>query len=785
MKKLKRMMLAATIAAVMLICGCSTSTPDMTPHETDTVPTAGPTPSVDTKIVLNNLDSEIELEVRDSKLMINKLSTSESGKNIVAQNSEFALPAMVDVLYTKLGFVGAINVPCTWTYTGNRVYEAEEKSIKQIVAEYTFEEQEKNLAIRVNCISRPSLAGPFEFYTVVENKNPAAADKAYYIIPRDYASLTLGATEKDITVWSIKKESSIAEGCVDNDPEGTVVEGTGIYKYTYKYDAEKGFPNVKTTAWTTTKFFYNKDEYIPMLYADIDSECGVYMTIESTSGKITAKEGNNKNELELSASSDYSEKDDENIFKTKLMGTQSVKLPPVYIGVYDGDTDDGSNVFKSWFFDCKAPDNLKNDPREPLSEMDMQNGLTGADYGIESIKWDYGWWTTHGFEAPYSYEGSWILRNPAVIAEIERYGCKTLEEFGRLVNEKGLNWTMYLLLHENLDLNGKPTADAGEFSSLIHPEWFSDRAAVGGASADLGNEECLEYLKKTMTDFMNKNSIKTWRSDFEPICYSSDKENRHSADGTDVMYWCSEGFRELIEYLQENVEGFRYESCSCGGSMKDLFTATLATIINCDDSSNYLSLRTSFYDSSYVIHPSQLQMICNPDTFNTYIATCLPHYNQEDFPEDFDLHSAVLDMGFRSTVLSGPMWGSWTGTLMFDYYQKYSTLFAQKIRPLVRNGDLYHILPRPDGINWDGIMYSDKDSENEIKGVVFLFKPSLEAENVKNIVLRGLDKDTLYTLTFEDRPEQNVTLSGEMLMTVGIDVAIEYVGSEIIWITEA
>ena len=82
-------------------------------------------------------------------------------------------------------------------------------------------------------------------------------------------------------------------------------------------------------------------------------------------------------------------------------------------------------------------------------------------------------------------------------------------------------------------------------------------------------------------------------------------------------------------------------------------------------------------------------------------------------------------------------------------------------------------------------MYSDKDSENQIKCAVFLFKPSLEAGNVKNIVLRGLDKDTLYNLTFEDRPEQNVTLSGEVLMTVGIDIAIEYVGSEIIWITEA
>ena len=142
-------------------------------------------------------------------------------------------------------------------------------------------------------------------------------------------------------------------------------------------------------------------------------------------------------------------------------------------------------------------------------------------------------------------------------------------------------------------------------------------------------------------------------------------------------------------------------------------------------------------------------------------------------------------MGFRSTVLGAPMWGSWTGTLLFDYYDEYTRMFSEKIRPLMRNGNLYHILPRPDGVNWDGIMYADKDSENEIKGAVFLFKPSAEAENVKNVVLKGLDENSLYSLTFEDRPEQNITATGAQLMSDGINVEIEYVGSEIIWITEA
>ncbi len=781
MKKTKRLVFAVVIAAVMFMSACSgvSPTPDTTAE-----PTASP--GVETKTILNNLDCEIELEIRDSKLMINRLISYGSGKNLAAENSEFALPSMVDIFYPKIGLYGSANAQCNWEFSGYRVYELQEDNIRQVIAEYSFIEKGKNLITHVNCISRPEISGPFEFYTVIENVNPEDADASYYIIPRDYASFTLRSMEKDVTVWSFKKEGLTSEGGAYTG-DGNFVEGTGIYKNTYKYDSEKGFPYINDIAFTTAKNV-DFEAYIPMLYADVNSECGAYIAIESSSGRVAARRSEDKYSLTLSAALDYAENDDSCIFRTKLTSGQVLGLSPIYIGVYDGDVDDGSNVFKSWFFKCKAPDSIRDNPNEPLSQMDMQNGLDAIDYGLESIKWDYGWWTTHSFQAPYSFEGSWELRNPAYMGVLEMYGCKTMEEFGKLALEKGLNWTVYILLHDSIDLNGNPTTEGGEFSSLIHPEWFSNRVVVGGASsasADLGNEECVAYLKNALAEFMKNNNVKTWRSDFEPICFSSNKENRHTADGTDVMFWCEEGFHEIIEYLQENVDGFRYESCSSGGGLKDLSTATVATVINCDDTSNYLSLRISFYDSTYIIHPAQLQLPCNPDTFNTYIETCLPKYDEADYPDDFDLHSAVLDMGFRSTVLGAPMWGSWTVTLLLDYYEEYAHMFSEKIRPLMRDGNLYHILPRPDGINWDGIMYADKDSENEIKGAVFLFKPSAEAEKVKNVALKGLDKNTLYSLTFEDRPEQNITATGEQLMSEGINVEIEYVGSEIIWITEA
>ena len=94
--------------------------------------------------------------------------------------------------------------------------------------------------------------------------------------------------------------------------------------------------------------------------------------------------------------------------------------------------------------------------------------------------------------------------------------------------------------------------------------------------------------------------------------------------------------------------------------------------------------------------------------------------------------------------------------------------YETKIRPLVRNGDLYHIFPRPDGIVWDGIEYYDRETH---KGVVYIFKPE-SPEDTHNIVLKGLDPDLTYHLSFEDGSNAALSMLGSELMSAGVNVTL-------------
>lgn len=608
--------------------------------------------------------------------------------------------------------------------------------------------------------------GAFEFRVTLENR----AGKAVRIIPGSFASFTLNK-EKNETLMRIKKESGMSEGYTHYN--GQYFEGSGIYREPLR-------TGKTCTAWVNTYQSFNESGYLPMVYLD-GCDNGCYAALEWSSGEVSVKSGSGGvtvwADLDCVSDTKY-------VFATVVSEGESFAFPSVYLGVYDGTPDDGSNVFKRWFFSCKAPAALRDDPNEPLTQMDFQSGLN--TYGIEAVKWDYGWWSDEISGNWKTLEGSWQLRDPDYINALRGYGCDTLAQFGALTQAQGKSLTAYVLLHDTLDGDGQPTDAYGEFNSKTHPEWFSDRLIdLGmGNTADLGNEACVAYLKTALAGFFNDNHVTTWRSDFEPICFTSDKKNRHDAGGTDVQYWCTVGFGELVDSLYANVPGFRYESCSSGGSMKDLFTATKAVVINCDDAANYAGMRATFYDSSYVIHPAQLQMPCNADFANPDKELFYPKAEQGDM-SDVDFKDAMIDMGFRTQCLGVPMFSSWTGTLLTDYYAEYAELYKTKLRPLIRDGSLYHILPRPDGIHWDGVQYADTDAAGEIKGAAFLFKPSPEAGGTTHICLQGLDPDAEYRLGFEDRPEQNRTVTGKELSEKGIDVQIaESVGSEIIWIMQ-
>lgn len=614
-----------------------------------------------------------------------------------------------------------------------------------------------NYLLKVN--GRKDIAGPVELSGRLTNTGHAA----FRLWPEDIHSFGF-RFENVPTAWRFMKESGSAEGVRWGIKDEIFFPGTGIY-----CDAVEK----EIIAETTTRQDFNSGGHIPIIYLDGGNK-GAYVAVEWTSCRIKATSVDGGTNLSVDLGRDFS---------TNLQGGRSLDVPPVYVGVYDGDVDAGSNIFKRWFFLEKTPKSFVADENEPFTQMDQQLDLNIEGLGIQSVKWDYGWWGNEklpGGDADIwkYYEGSWKLRDPIYKGILERCGCETMAEFGKKLRGMNLNWTVYVLLHDSM----KPLQAGDELTSVgdtAHPEWFTGRL-IGDKcpTADLGNEECVAYLKRKLFDFFTSNNIDTWRSDFEPIACSSDKANRHDANGTDVQYWCSKGFYDIVDYLIENIPGFRYESCSSGGSMKDYATMRRTSAFNNDDSATLGSLRTTFYDSSYCFPPSQLQAPMNPDTF---CPDCEKYYKG----------LGDKDFGFRSLIMGAVMLASWCGsedgrTLKHDllpYYKEYLNLHNEKIKPLIRHANLYHILPRPDGVHWDGMQYGcDYIPDNRICGASFIFKPTDQDGTKKIVPVRGLNPDIIYSVEFYERKDQNFEAMGSELMENGFEIEItEACGSDIVF----
>jgi hypothetical protein len=104
------------------------------------------------------------------------------------------------------------------------------------------------------------------------------------------------------------------------------------------------------------------------------------------------------------------------------------------------------------------------------------------------------------------------------------------------------------------------------------------------------------------------------------------------------------------------------------------------------------------------------------------------------------------------------------------------------LRALIRDADLYHISPRPDGIHWDGVEYWDPKRK---KGVVYAFRATTPTEKTHSFVLQGLEPAVQYRLSFHDRGLSQ-TASGKDLMQRGLRVTLDLPNSsELIFIEPA
>jgi hypothetical protein len=124
---------------------------------------------------------------------------------------------------------------------------------------------------------------------------------------------------------------------------------------------------------------------------------------------------------------------------------------------------------------------------------------------------------------------------------------------------------------------------------------------------------------------------------------------------------------------------------------------------------------------------------------------------------------------------------AWTPEQHADARQEFA-LYKKKLRPFIRDADLYHISARPDGVHWDGIEYYDP---RQGRALVYAFRGSTPEDKTHMFLLYGLDPHRQYRLHFQDGSSPDRVESGRDLRKKGLTVVLTVLhSSELIFIDE-
>jgi alpha-galactosidase len=228
-----------------------------------------------------------------------------------------------------------------------------------------------------------------------------------------------------------------------------------------------------------------------------------------------------------------------------------------------------------------------------------------------------------------------------------------------------------------------------------------------------------------------------------------------SENSTDVSYHAARAYYDVYSKLRKLHPDLLLEACNDGGRMVDFGTAAHTDYFSITDTYDPLSNRQAFYDTSHVLPPAMLE---------SYVEKW-PAPRIENFR--YMLRSGML--GWLTIMQDTNAWSPEQHSAAKAEIQLYKT----RLRPLIRDADLYHVSARPDGVHWDGIEYFDA---RRGAGVLFAFRGSLANATEHVFVLQGLQAAASYRVAFQDHSSPNQTLSGRDLMR-GLRVTLRYPNS--------
>lgn len=255
-----------------------------------------------------------------------------------------------------------------------------------------------------------------------------------------------------------------------------------------------------------------------------------------------------------------------------------------------------------------------------------------------------------------------------------------------------------------------------------------------------------------------------------------------SSNSTDVSYHAVRSYYEIYSHLREQHPALMFEICNDGGRMVDFGSAAHGDYISITDTYDPLSNRRAFFDASYVFPPAMLETYVDRwptpriENFRYMLRSGMMGWFSLMFDPTLAGNPNTLDISRLVTI------PKWTADDYAAAREEFA-LYKDKLRPLIRNADLYHVSERPDGIHWDGMEYFDPKSR---RGVLFAFHGSTTTESVHHFQLQGINPKRSYRLTFHDRgSSSDVVVSGLALMQAGVDVSLPVpISSDLVFFQE-
>ncbi|MGA7538955.1 MAG: alpha-galactosidase [Steroidobacteraceae bacterium] len=469
---------------------------------------------------------------------------------------------------------------------------------------------------------------------------------------------------------------------------------------------------------------------------------------------------------------------------TRLPPGGEFETPTVFLGAFSGGPDGAGNELRPWVRTVLGSARTWSNPHFPFTVnnswgagMDIDEAVAkkmiadAAALGFEMYHLDAGWFRGVGdwYPDPRKFPDGLA----ALAADAHAHGMR----FGLWVDwaQAGLDTEPGALNLRNPEVRDWLVAD-------VPPEWKPQQ--FKGQTIDIGVPAAKAYVQGELNRIVGDYHLDMLEHDGYVVaqgCTRADHPHAPpdprrlsvdhyqgediltSSNSTDVSYHAVHAYYDIYRQLRRLHPNLLLEICDDGGRMIDFGSAAHGDYFSMTDTYTPLANRRAFYDASFVLPPAMLEAYEGQWPTAT-IANFL-----------YMLRSGM--MGWLTVMQNTNAWTRQQHAAA----RRAIALYKRRLRPLIRDAQLFHVSQRPDGVHWDGTEYWDPSRR---QGVVFAFHGSDAGEREHQFVLAGLDARAIYQLHFEDGTSPEATVSGEQLMSSGLRVVLaEPLSSELVFLS--